>query len=430
MVSLEASARKAPSRRRISRSIHGAFDASARTTSALDLLRESEAGRIPKLLALKHKRMSTSSFSFFRGSVAIMAADLACHPNTGIAVQICGDAHVLNLGAYASFDGRLVFDINDFDETIRAPFEWDIKRMATSLLLAGRSAGISHDSREEAVRLFTGGYRSSMHEFARMPVLQLARYQVHRLEETAPIRSILKTAERSTPVKLLNKLTVEHGERRRFESSPPVLTRVSSKQKNKILEALESYKATLQPERRHFLAQYQPIDAALKVVGTGSVGLRSYCVYFENTSRRPGSDPLFLQLKEEHRSAYAPYLAGEPRYHNQAHRVVDGQRAMQLTSDPLLGFATMEDRDYLVRQLNDHKASLEIDSLTAMHLSTYAEVCGELFARGHARSGDPVHIAEYLGRSDRFDRAILKFARAYADQVEIDWKEFCSRLRP
>jgi uncharacterized protein (DUF2252 family) len=194
-----------------------------------------------------------------------------------------------------------------------------------------------------------------------------------------------------------------------------------------LLKAIETYKLTLQPERRYFLSQYRPVDAAFKVVGTGSIGLRCYCVYFESLSRRPGTDPLFLQLKEERPSVYTPYLKStQERHRNQAHRVVDGQRAMQLTSDPLLGYVTMDGRDYLVRQLNDHKASLEMKSLTAAHLDTYAEVCGELFARGHARSGDPVQIADYLGRSDRFDRAILKFARSYADQVEKDWKEFCA----
>jgi uncharacterized protein (DUF2252 family) len=371
--------------------------------------------------------MSESSFAFFRGSAPIMAADLASHPHTDINAQICGDAHVLNLGAYASFDGRLVFDINDFDETVRAPFEWDIKRMVTSLLLAGRSAGIGHLARETAVSLFTSGYRQSMHEFARMPTLELARYQVHRLEDTAPIQTILKTAERSTPVKILRKLTEPYDGGRRFKSDPPILIRVHRKQMASLLKAIETYKFTLQPERRYFLSQYRPVDAAFKVVGTGSIGLRCYCVYFESLSRRPGTDPLFLQLKEERPSVYTPYLKStQERHRNQAHRVVDGQRAMQLTSDPLLGYVTMDGRDYLVRQLNDHKASLEMESLTAAHLDTYAEVCGELFARGHARSGDPLQIADYLGRSDRFDRAILKFARSYADQVEKDWKEFCA----
>jgi len=193
----------------------------------------------------------------------------------------------------------------------------------------------------------------------------------------------------------------------------------------KLTRALADYERILQPERRHFLAQYRLVDAAFKAVGTGSIGLRTYCLYFEGVSRAPGTDPLFLQMKEEPPSAYASYLPKSTVCHsNQAHRVVDGQRAMQLTSDPLLGFTTMDGRHFLVRQLNDHKAALNIDRLSGPHLLSCADICGELLARGHARSGDAALIAGYLGRSDRFDRAILRFSRAYADKMESDWKSF------
>jgi uncharacterized protein (DUF2252 family) len=262
-----------------------------------------------------------------------------------------------------------------------------------------------------------------MHAFAAMPVLELARYQIHRIAELDPMPAILRQAERSTPQRNLKSLTELEASKgtRRFRSQPPLLTRVPAKEAELVLAALGPYARTLQPERRHFLAQYRPVDVAFKVVGTGSVGLRDYCVYFEGVSREEGSDPLFLQIKEEPASAYAQYLPDGDTHAHQGHRVMDGQRAMQLTSDPFLGYTTIEGRDYLVRQLNDHKASLDLTTLTAEGLVGYAELCGELFARGHARAGDPVAIAAYIGDSDRFDEAILEFARAYADKTEHDW---------
>ena len=411
-------------RKQLARSAHAGFDLKACPRDPLKVLKEAEHGRLPRLLKIKHERMAASAFGFFRGAVPIMAADLACQPNTGITTQICGDAHVLNLGAYAGLDGRLVFDINDFDETIRGPFEWDVKRLATSLLLAGRAAGIRRVAREGAVETFMARYRRSMREFAVMPVIELARYQIHRLRSVEPVASILRTAERSTPSKSLTKLTepINDGKARRFRQQPPLLERVSAKEAEAVLAALGPYTRTLQPERRHFLAQYRAVDVAFKVVGTGSVGLRDYCVYFEGVARVEGSDPLFLQVKEETASAYEGYLPeGSVGHSHQGHRAVDGQRAMQLTSDPFLGYTTLEGRDYLVRQLNDHKAALDIQTLTPQGLHGYADLCGELFARGHARAGDPVAIAAYLGNSDRFDRAILTFAQTYSDKTEHDW---------
>jgi uncharacterized protein (DUF2252 family) len=410
-------------RKQVARSAHADFTAKSCNPNPLALLAAAERSRLPKLLAIKHQRMAASAFGFFRGAVPIMAADLACHPNTGITTQICGDAHVSNLGAYAGPDGRLVFDINDFDESLHGPFEYDVKRLATSLILAGRDAHIGRSARRYAVSRFTRQYRKSMHAFAAMPVLELARYQIHRIAELDPMPAILRQAERSTPLRNLKSLTELEASKgtRRFRSHPPLLTRVPAKEADLVLAALGPYARTLQPERRHFLAQYRPVDVAFKVVGTGSVGLRDYCVYFEGVSREEGSDPLFLQIKEEPASAYAQYLPDGDTHTHQGHRVVDAQRAMQLTSDPFLGYTTIEGRDYLVRQLNDHKASLDFPTLTAEGLVGYAELCGELFARGHARSGDPVAIAAYIGESNRFDDAILEFARAYADKTEHDW---------
>jgi uncharacterized protein (DUF2252 family) len=394
-------------------------------------------GRVRSLLALKYERMAASPFGYFRGAVPVMAYDLAQIGNTGIVSQLCGDAHVRNLGAFAGPDGRMVFDINDFDETIPGPFEWDVKRMATSLVVAARGIGEKDVRCREAARVFVQRYRMAMLEFARMPVLAVARYQVRRLRSTMTVGGLLQMAERATPMHTLLELTerrdsgkakkVAKGDEaenpgRIFKSAPPVLTRMTGAMAGKVIDSLKEYRATLEPQRRWFLAQYKPVDVAFKVVGTGSVGTRDYCVYLEGNGAK---DPLFLQIKEEEASAYAPYLAGAKggARHHQGKRVVQGGRAMQLQSDLLLGWTTMEGRDYLVRQLNDHKASIKLEKLQDAGLMEYAEVCGELLARGHARSGDCLELAGYLGGSSRFDDAVVQFAHAYADQTERDWKE-------
>jgi uncharacterized protein (DUF2252 family) len=429
-------------RKQLARSAHARFSTATCNRDPLSLLREAERGRIPRLLKIKHERMAASPFGFFRGAVPIMAADLACHPNTGITTQICGDAHVLNLGAFTSADGHLTFDINDFDESLHGPFEFDLKRLATSLILAGRAAAVKRSARDGAVLHFLQQYRRMMHVFAAMPVLELARYQIHRLASTEPMPAILAQAEKSTPQRSLKALTAltpaataasagnaDAHALRIFRPNPPILTRLSVKEGALVLASLGPYARTLQPERRHFLAQYAPQDVAFKVVGTGSVGLRDYCIYLEGMSRPHGTDPLFLQVKEESASAYSPYLPEGSMHTHQGHRVMDGQRAMQLTSDPFLGYTTIEGRDYLVRQLDDHKASLDLTRLNSASLLGYANLCGELFARGHARAGDPVIIAAYIGASNRFDRAILAFAHAYADKTEHDWSKLKKTLK-
>jgi len=269
-----------------------------------------------------------------------------------------------------------------------------------------------------------------MRSFAALPLLELARHQIHRLARIEPMPAILAQAERSTPLKSLKSLTQPAPEPpgRVFRSHPPLLRRLQGKQQQSVLAGLVPYARTLQPERRHLLSLYTPIDVAFKVVGTGSVGLRDYCVYLEGShTNKP--DPLFLQIKEEAPSAYAAYLpTAAERWSHNGHRVMDGQRAMQLTSDPFLGYSTIEGRDYLVRQLNDHKAALDLTKLTSASLCGYADVCGELFARGHARSGDPVAINAYLGTSARMDEALLAFAHAYADQTEKYFESFKKSL--
>ena len=369
--------------------------------------------------------MAESVFGFFRGAAPLMAADLASQPRCGLMVQICGDAHVRNLGSFSAPDGRLIFDINDFDETIRGPFEWDVKRLATSLVLAGREAHDTDKHCKQAVRVFVRAYRETMFGFSRMTVLDLARYRVHRHLHFAPLRSVLRKAERATPRHNLERLTVAAGGSRRFQPQPPLLIRVDSQTASRVLAALKSYRQTLAPERQHFFDHYRPVDVAFKVVGTGSVGLRDYVVLMLGNGK---TDALFLQVKEEPASCYARYLPKLRAAENEGRRVVEGQRAMQAQSDIFLGWTAMEGRDYLVRQLSDHKASIETEDLAGDGLLQYALVCGEVLAKGHARSGDPCALAGYLGSSPKFDTALAAFAFAYADQTASDHERFIAAV--
>ena len=409
---------------------HAVWKPKDRRKDSLALLKESTKGRVPKLVDLKNERMACSPFGYFRGAVPVMAYDLSLVANTGIKTQLCGDAHVRNLGAFAGPDGRLVFDINDFDESVVGPFEWDVKRMATSLVLAGREANVSNSRCCEAATAFLARYRRMMHMFARMPVLEVARYQVHRLAEVGPVSEILLAAKRSTPATNLLALTEalpSHPSQRFFRTKLPVMWRVKGDEAQQVIASLVPYAESLLPERRRFLAQYRVIDVAFKVVGTGSVGLRDYCLYLEGNGQK---DPLFLQIKEEALSAYAPYVGRDAKKTcHQGRRVVEGERAMQLQSDPFLGWTKIDGRDYLVRQLNDHKGSLDLTTLKAAGLMEYAGVCGEMLARGHARGGDCAMLAGYIGNSERFDSAVSQFAEAYADQTEKDWEQLVKSLK-
>jgi uncharacterized protein (DUF2252 family) len=411
-------------RKQVGRQQHNDLKPKARRTSALSLLEHAGRGRVPALLKLKYQLMGQSPFGYFRGAVPVMAADLSVLPATGIITQICGDAHVRNLGAFAAPDGRLVFDINDFDETIRGPFEWDLKRMAASLVLAGRESGHKDASARVAVEKCIERYAGQMQAFSEMPSLDVGRFQVHRLGSVVPIHQALLKAERATPCNVLEQLTEpassKAGAPRRFKEIKPMLTRVTGRQAASVLSALGPYRAMLEPQRQRLLSLYRPVDVAFKVVGTGSVGLRDYCIYFEGNGP---NDPMFLQIKEETASGYAPYLPDADPPHQNGQRTADGQRAMQLQSDPFLGWTHMGGRDFLVRQLNDHKGSICIEDLTGKGLEAFAEVCGELLARGHARSGDPLTIAGYLGTGDGFADALAKFGTLYADQTEKDWED-------
>jgi len=418
-------------RKQVGRQKHGELNIKARRTPALKLLQQSALGRVPALLKLKYEMMSQSPFVYLRGAAPVMAADLSVLPSTGIRTQICGDAHVRNLGAFAAPDGRLVFDINDFDETIVAPFEWDLKRMAASLVLAGRESGHKDAAAREAVQLCIGRYAEQMKAFSKMPFLDVARFQVHRLGSVQPIHDALLKAEHATPPHNLEQLTEparnSSDGARRFREIKPTLTRVTGRAADTVLAALKPYRQMLEPQRQHLLSRYRPVDVAFKVVGTGSVGLRDYCIYLEGNGP---ADPLFLQIKEEAPSAYTSYLPDARPSHHNGQRVVEGQKAMQVQSDPFLGWTQIQGRDFLVRQLNDHKGSIDLEDLAGTGLEAFALVCGELLARGHGRACDSMVIAGYIGSGDSFAEALAEFGCHYADQTEKDLQDLRKAMGP
>lgn len=404
-----------------------AWKAAKNRPDPVELLLAAVEGRMAELLPIRWTRMAASAFGFFRGNVPLMALDLTHLPTTGIQVQMCGDAHVRNLGVFASPTGALVFDINDFDETMPGPWEWDVKRLATSLVLAGRDAANSEAACQDAVLSFVAAYRASLSRCADLTALELARYTVHRHIEVGPILGALQKAERATPQHALDKLTTpSRNGTRRFKEQKPLLTAVAPKTREEVLAALQRYQETLSDERRHFLQRYHPVEVAFKVVGTGSVGTRDYVVLcFGNGPE----DPLFLQMKEEPPSAYARYLKNAAVPRHQGERVVQGQRLMQAQSDIFLGWTTLGNRDYLVRQLADFKAAVEPLDLKGRGLSEYAETCGEVLGKGHARSGDACVLAGYCGDGDKLDQAMAQFAFAYADQTAADYKIFLNAIK-
>jgi uncharacterized protein (DUF2252 family) len=390
----------------------------------VELLVDASRERLSDLLPIKWARMVASPFGFFRGAVPLMAADLASLPTTGITVQICGDAHARNLGAFASPTGAMVFDINDFDETVPGPWEWDVKRLASSLVLSGREAGHPDGACKEAVESFVAEYRHSVNRWSELTILEIARYTVHRHRGEGPLPELFEKAERATPQHTLEKLTERRDGAPRFREEKPLLTAVSDNTRRDVLNALKSYYDTLSLDRRHFLECYRPVDVAFKVVGTGSVGTRDYVILcFGNGNE----DALFLQMKEEPPSDYAQYLKIQiPR--NQGQRVAEGQRLMQAQSDIFLGWTRMDGRDYLVRQLADHKATICAEDLKGHGLTEYAKMCGEVLGKGHARSGDACVLDGYCGDTEKLDSSIAAFAVAYADQSTADFERFTSAV--
>ena len=419
--------RGAQIRQRVRRAAHAVVRLAQRDPKdRLAILATVNAGRVPALLPEKTRRMRISPFAFFRGAAVLMAADLASGVRTGIRAQLCGDAHVRNLGAYAAPDGTLVFDLNDFDETIAGPWEWDVKRLATSLILACEESGLSARVAEASVRTFVATYRAHLSAFATLPFTKLARYFITRRPDEPVLRAIFADAQRTTPRRNLEKLTVERGRHFRFHDRRPVLEHVSDRQAGEVLSGLDRYRATLTGGRRRTFERYSPVDVAFKIVGTGSIGTRDYVVLLFGNGVR---DPLFIQVKQELASCYAPFLPQPRGGVHEGQRVSEGQQMMQTWSDPLLGYTRFGGQDYLVRQLADHKAGLDPESLTRPTVMEYAALCGEALAKGHARTTDAALLAGYLGQSAKFDRALVEFAVTYADQTKADYVAFVRSLR-
>ncbi|MFI6353838.1 DUF2252 domain-containing protein [Streptomyces sp. NPDC050743] len=437
-------------RRHAPRSGHGVFEAAPDRPDVVDVLEQQSATRVPELVPIRYGRMLESPFRFYRGAAAVMAADLGALPGTGLRVQLCGDAHLLNFGLLASPERHLVFDINDFDETFPGPFEWDVKRLAASLAVAGRDNGFTEKEQDDAVRTCVRAYRERMREFAGMRTLEIwyARDDADRMRgllaasmDEEGRRRTAEAADRArsrTHLRAFAKLTRLTPEGRRIAADPPLLTplrglrgETSPDEEDKQLQALlESYARTLPADRRHLLRHYRLVDMARKVVGVGSVGTRCWILLLLG---RDDYDPLLLQAKEAQESVLAPHTGGE-RYDNQGRRVVAGQRLLQASSDIFLGWTHVvgldgRDRDFYVRQLWDWKGSLRPESWDPDLLNLSGQVCGAALARAHARSGDPVAIAAYLGAGDRFDRALTGFAQGYADRTERDFEALREAVR-
>lgn len=398
-------------------------DLPQRKFDPLQVLLQAAKQHIAQLLPKKFELMSESPFVFFRGSVEIMAADLGQARHTKIDVQLCGDAHVKNFGFFATPGAEIILDVNDFDETQRGPWEWDVKRLATSIVLAGWTAGDSTACCREAVHVFVHDYCEWIRRFGAMPSIEVARHRIVRDFRDPAIRSALKKAERSDPVSNLKKLARESKGGYSFIYKPKSIWDVKGTESELVVRALAAYRATLAPDRQFLFDRYTVADVGFKVVGTGSVGTRDYVVLLLGKESGDG-DPLFLQIKEEPPSAYAEFYKDHTAPSHQGQRVVQGQRALQVYSDLLLGWCSIGSRDYLVRQLNDHKSGVEPEDLKGDRLIEYGRVCAELLAKGHARSGEPAVLAAYLGRPGKAEKALSQFALAYAEQVEKDYNAF------
>lgn len=433
------------------RSSHGAWEPPADRPDPVEILERQAKSRVPELVPIRYGRMLVSPFTFYRGSAAVMASDLASTPQSGLRAQLCGDAHLSNFGLFGAPDRRLVFDINDFDETLPGPWEWDVKRLAASLAIAGRDRGFSKKERRSILRESIRRYREAMREFAAMRNLDVwyARFDVEStledLRELAPrgevkrVKKNVAKAQTKDSLKALARLTHEVDGEPRIVSDPPLIVPIEELIGNgvdrealeaPILELLQTYRQTLKSDRRHLLDSYRYVHLARKVVGVGSVGTRAWIVLLTG---RDHEDPLFLQCKEAEASVLEPY-AGQSRYKNHGARVVQGQWLMQAASDILLGWLPTTgidgvSRDFYVRQLWDWKRSADIEALSPQGMEIYGQLCGWTLARAHARSGDPIAIGAYLGSGDSFDRAIAEFSELYADQAEKDYSALADAVK-
>jgi len=421
------------------RSAQGAWAVGDRR-DPLALLRAQDEARVPELVPIRYERMLSSPFAFYRGAAAVMAADLASAPSPGLRAQLCGDAHLANFGVFAAPDRRLVFDCNDFDETAPGPFEWDVKRLAASVAVAGRERGLRRRERREAVLATVSSYRGAMRRFAAMREIDVwyARIDVEsRLAELGGhldrkhlqrIERNIAKAKSKDSLRALRKLTRPGEDGLRIVSDPPLIVPLEELAEDREAESqleavLADYRDSLSEAHRHIASAYTYVHAARKVVGVGSVGTRAWIVLLIG---RDSEDPLFLQAKEAQASVLETHV-GESRFEQHGRRVVEGQRLMQAASDIFLGWVTATaadgvSRSFYVRQLWDGKGSADVDAMSADELSAYGALCGGTLARAHARSGDRIAIAAYLGGGAKFDEAIAEFAESYADQNERDFE--------
>jgi uncharacterized protein (DUF2252 family) len=431
---------------------HAVFEPAADRPDPLALLEEQAASRVPELVPVRYGRMMASPFSYFRGAALPMASDLAATPVSGLSVQACGDAHLSNFGIFGSAERRLVFDVNDFDETLPGPWEWDVKRLAASLEVAARQNGFGGKDCRQVVTAAATSYRQAMRSFAVLTNLQVWYLRADVDEVQAEFQSQLKVRQRKLADKGLAKARTSDSMREvakltrivdgqpRIISDPPLVVPIDellpagadrTALRRQLTGLIAKYRRTLQTDRRFLLELFEVTDLARKVVGVGSVGTRCWIVLLYG---RDESDPLFLQVKEAQESVLSRFC-GSSAYPNQGERVIAGQRLMQATSDIFLGWQRTQtdldgqQRDYYVRQLRDWKGSADIEIMTPRDLRLYAELCGWTLARAHARSGDRIAIAAYLGGSDAFDQAIRTFAAAYADQNERDHQALIEAVR-
>ncbi|MDQ6773980.1 MAG: DUF2252 domain-containing protein [Candidatus Dormibacteraeota bacterium] len=391
------------------------------------VIEQSHAGRLARLIPVRVGRMLASPYAFLRGAAALMAEDFARLPRTGIEPVICGDAHLGNFGFYASPERDLVFDLNDFDEAHPGPWEWDMWRLAASVWMAGRQNGLAESTCQDAVMRCASAYRGQIGRLAGRPLisrsydrldidrmrLEMADWSLRAEIERAAEAARCRTSDRALP-----KLTRERAGTRRIVDQPPVVSHVSKAETDRLVAGLEAYLDTLPPHWHRVLGSYVFVDLAHKVVGVGSVGLRAFVALLQGNGP---DDMIFLQLKQARRSCVARFVHGDKAWHaHQGQRVVEYQQTLQTVSDPLLGWTTVDGRDYYVRQFRDMKGAITVDGMDGSALMDYARVCGALLAKGHARTTGATVMSGYLGKGDASDRALSHFARAYADQTEAD----------
>jgi uncharacterized protein (DUF2252 family) len=435
----DRAARGKAERAKVPRNLHGDWSAPPGRGDPVELLEEQAASRVPELVPIRYGRMLVSPFTFYRGAAKLMAADLAGAQATGLPVQLCGDAHLSNFGGFASPDRRLVFDINDFDETLPGPFEWDLKRLVASFAVAGRDLGFPAKQRRTVNMAVTRAYREAIRDLASMKTLDLwysrvdAEVLIAEFQNQASAKrrklmekNLAKTLAKDS-LRAFGKLTTTVDGEPRIISDPPLIVPIEDLADGRDIEEFaravnRGYRRTLQGDRKHLLERFRYVHAARKVVGVGSVGTRAWIMLMVG---RDNDDPLFLQLKEAQPSVLEPFL-GKSRYANHGQRVVEGQRLMQAASDIMLGWHRVTvlngvKRDFYFRQLWDEKGSVIIEGMKPKELAAYAEICGRTLARGHARSGDAVTISAYLGSNDAMDQALADFAELYADQNELDY---------